>query len=56
MGEKKARLGTRVGQRAARDAPSFLLVQLVAHALAELLEFTLGLCIVGIDHEILEMP
>ena len=56
MGEKKARLGTRVGQRAARDAPSFLLVQLVAHALAELLELALRFCIVGVDHEVLQMP
>ncbi len=45
--EKKARLGSRVGRWAARDAPSFLLVQLVAHALAELLELALGLCVVG---------
>jgi len=37
------------------DEPSFLLVEFVAHTLAKLLEFTFRLCIVGVDHEILEM-
>ena len=38
------------------DVPAFLLVELVTHMLAELLEFALGLCIVGVDHKILEVP
>ena len=38
------------------NAPALLLVELVAHALGELLEIALGLCIVGVDHEVLEMP
>ena len=54
--EKETRVKGNSAKRALNDEPSFLLVELVAHALAQLLEFTLGLCIVGVDHEVLEMP
>jgi len=40
----------------AKHIPAFLLVQLVAHALAELLELAFRFGIVGVDHEILEVP
>ena len=36
--------------------PSFLLVELVTHALRELAELALRLGIVGVDHEVLEVP
>ena len=42
--------------KALNDEPSFLFVEFVAHTLAKLLEFTFRLCVVGVDHEILEMP
>jgi hypothetical protein len=38
------------------NGPALLLVELVAHALAEFLEFAPGLCVVCVDDEILEMP
>ena len=38
------------------DAPALLLVELVAHAFRQLLEVALGLCIVAVDHEVLEVP
>ena len=38
------------------DAPALLLVELVAHAFGQLLEVALGLGVVAVDHEILEMP
>jgi hypothetical protein len=41
--------------KALNDEPSFLLVEFVTHTLAKLLEFTFRLCVVGVDHEILEM-
>jgi hypothetical protein len=37
-------------------APAFLFVQLIAHVFRELLELPLRLGVVGIDHEILEVP
>lgn len=37
-------------------SPSLLLVQFVAHALGQFLELTFRLCVVGVDHEVLEMP
>jgi hypothetical protein len=40
----------------AGDSPALLLVELVAHALGELLKVALWLCIVGVYHEVLEMP
>jgi hypothetical protein len=39
-----------------KDVPSFLLVEFLAHVLAQLSEFSLALGIVGLNHEILEMP
>ena len=36
--------------------PSFLLVQLVAHAFGEFAELSLGLGVVRIDHESLKVP
>lgn len=39
-----------------KDAPALLLVQLITHTFRELLEFTLGLGIVGVDHKVLEVP
>ena len=39
-----------------RDAPAFLLVQLVAHDFGELLELALGLGVVRFDHDVLEVP
>ena len=36
--------------------PALLFVQLVTHALGELLEVALRLRIVGVDHEILKVP
>ena len=36
--------------------PALLLVQLVAHALGELLEVAFRLRIVRIDHDVLEVP
>ena len=42
--------------RALNDSPSLFLVEFVAHTLAKLLEFTFRLCVVGVYHEILEMP
>ena len=39
-----------------KNEPSFFFVQLVAHTFRELLEFSLRLCIVGVDHEILKVP
>jgi len=41
---------------ALNDEPSFFLVEFVAHTFAKLFEFTFRLCIVGVYHEILEMP
>ena len=38
------------------DPPAFLLVELVTHALRELAELALRLGIVGVDHEVLEVP
>ena len=38
------------------NAPALLFVELVAHALGQLLEVALGLGVVGVDHEVLEMP
>ena len=46
----------RLQRRWAANAPALLLVKLVAHALGELLEVALGLCIVAVDHEVLEVP
>ena len=43
-------------RKALVDAPSFLLVELVTHALAKLLEFTFGFRIIGVDHEVLKVP
>ena len=45
-----------LGGGGGKHEPSFLLVELVAHALGELLELTLGPRVVGVDHEILEVP
>lgn len=39
-----------------RRSPALLLVELVAHVFRELLELALGLGIVGVDDEVLEMP
>ena len=39
-----------------KDAPALLFVQLVAHAFRQLSEFAFGLCVVGVDHEVLEVP
>jgi len=36
--------------------PSFLFVEFVAHMLGEPLELSLGAGVVGINHEILEVP
>jgi len=36
--------------------PSFLFVEFVPHMLGELLELPLGAGIVGINHEVLEVP
>lgn len=38
------------------DAPALLLVELVAHGLRELLELALGLGIVALNHDVLEVP
>ena len=38
------------------DSPSFLLVQLVSHVLRQLAELAFRLCVVGVDHEVLEVP
>jgi hypothetical protein len=38
------------------DIPALLLVELVAHALGEFLEFALGFSVVGVDYEALKMP
>ncbi|KAJ7719835.1 hypothetical protein B0H16DRAFT_1605757 [Mycena metata] len=38
------------------DGPPLLLVELVAHALAQLFELALRLCVVRVDHQVLEMP
>lgn len=37
-------------------SPALLLIELVAHASGELPEIALGLCIVWVEHEVLEMP
>ena len=56
LGEQ-ARLGRSArGRMEEAHVPSFLLVELVTHALRELAEFALRLCIVGVDHEVLEVP
>jgi hypothetical protein len=39
-----------------KDAPGFLLVQLVPHAFGKFHEFTFGFNIVGVDHEVLKVP
>jgi hypothetical protein len=39
-----------------RDSPSFLLVQLVAHAFGKFLEFSFGFSVVGVDHKVLKVP
>ena len=54
--EKRNGKGQGLRVKALNDEPSFLLVEFVAHTLAKLLEFTFRLCVVGVDHEILEMP
>jgi len=36
--------------------PALLLVELIAHIFGEFLELPLGLGIVGVDHEVLEVP
>ena len=38
------------------DSPTLLLVKLVSHVLRELAELAFGLGVVGVDHEILEVP
>lgn len=38
------------------NVPALLLVELVAHGLGELLELALGLGIVALDHDVLEVP
>lgn len=38
------------------DVPALLLVELIAHALRQLLEVALGLGVVGVNHEVLEVP
>ncbi|KAJ7748129.1 hypothetical protein B0H16DRAFT_1554210, partial [Mycena metata] len=39
-----------------RHPPPLLLVELVAHALAQLLELALRLCVARVDHQVLEVP
>lgn len=51
-GEKKLTRGSHEDE----NAPALLLVQLVTHAFRQLLEVALGLCIVAVDHEVLEVP
>ena len=51
-GEKNLTRGSHVDE----NAPALLLVQLVTHAFRQLLEVALGLCIVAVDHEVLEVP
>jgi len=39
-----------------KNIPALLLVELVAHVFRELFKFTLGPGIVGVNHEVLEVP
>jgi len=43
-------------RRGGNDGPALLLVELVAHRLAQSLKFAFRLCAVDVDHEILEVP
>lgn len=38
------------------DAPALFFVESVAHVLGEFLEFSLGLGVVSVDNEVLEVP
>jgi hypothetical protein len=38
------------------NLPALFLVEFIAHAFRELLEFTLGFGVVGVDHQVLEVP
>jgi hypothetical protein len=49
-------VGTPQKIRFGPDAPALLLVELVAHDFGELLELALALRVVGVDHEVLEVP
>ena len=48
--------GRRVRRREMEYAPALLAVELVAHVLAQLLEVALRLGVVGVHHQVLEMP
>jgi hypothetical protein len=50
-----ARHASLIGQLARTGLP-ILLVKFVTHAFGELFVLALGLCVFGVDHEILEMP
>jgi len=56
------RTNTRVSEGGLRtrgggeNGPALLLVELVAHRLAQSLEFAFRLCTVNVDHEVLEVP
>jgi len=39
-----------------KNIPALLLVELVTHVFRELFKFTLGPGIVGVNHEVLEVP
>ena len=39
-----------------KHVPALLLVQLITHALGKLLEVAFRLCIVRVDHDVLEVP
>ncbi len=43
-------------RRGGRNGPALLLVELVAHRLAQSLELAFRLCAVDVDHEVLEVP